>query len=175
VHVIDEDLARRIHAAWRRTAATSRGLLSEIILAEGRVTHANARLGAVKMQVESYQHGGRPDPGEHPEDYERRRSEAYQRRAEGEAQLRRNLRAAGAPIDPAHFAGAVGQATTADFAAALGDAQRDLQRAEDYVRQLREEQGIAGSKAGGLRQTLQQSATWLRANGYGRLAEEIEP
>jgi hypothetical protein len=57
----------------------------------------------------------------------------------------------------------------------LGDAQRDLQRAEDYVRQLREEQGIAGSKAGGLRQTLQQSATWLRANGYGRLAEEIEP
>jgi hypothetical protein len=175
MHAIDEDLVLRLHSAWRRAAATSRGLMAEIVTAEQQVTHANARLGAVKMQVEIYQHGGRPDPGEHPEDYERRRSEAYQRRAEGEAQLRRNLRAAGAPIDPAHFAGAVGQVTTADFAAALGDAQRDLDRAEDNVRQLREEQGAAGSRAGSLRQTLQQSAVWLRANGFARLATEIEP
>jgi hypothetical protein len=175
LHAIDEGLVMRLYSAWRRAAATSRGLMAEIVTAEQSVTHANARLGAIKMQVDIYQHGGRPAPGEHPDDYERRRGEAYQRRAEAEADLRRSLRAAGAPIDPAMFAGAVGQATTADFAAALGEGQRDVERAENYVRQLREEQSVMGSKAGLLRQCLQQSATWLRANGYGRLASEIEP
>lgn len=63
MHAIDENLVHRLYSAWRCscTAATSRGLMGEIITAEQSVYRPAARLTAVEMQVASYPHG-RPKP-----------------------------------------------------------------------------------------------------------------
>jgi hypothetical protein len=149
--------------------------MAEIIGAEQAVNRAAGRVREVEMWMQVYPETERPAPGEDLDDFRLRQGEADQRRAEGERQMRATLRAAGQASAVAAYAAHIDRPTDADFQTALIDARRDLGRAEDNVRQLRQEQGIMGSRSGSLRQTLQQSATWLRANGYGHLATEIEP
>jgi hypothetical protein len=174
MHAINEDLVMRLHTAWRRATATSRGLMNEIVTAEQEVTRANGRVATVEMQAQAYP-DGRQEAGESFEAFQTRRNELAQSRAEGEDKLRRDLKAIGRSEDFALYAGRFNQASQTDFAAELASAKHALQVAENSVAELRQEQGVQGSRAGQLRQCLQQSAVWLRANGYGRLAAEIEP
>jgi hypothetical protein len=91
MHASDESLVLRLHSAWRRASATSRGLMHEIVRAEQSVNRAAAPLSAVEMQATVYP-DGRPEPGETWDEHRRRQIEADQQRAGAQSKLWRDQR-----------------------------------------------------------------------------------
>ncbi len=181
---VNIDLLGRLRAALRRQMAITTGLAAEIVEAHRHLVQCAAEEREAEHRLSRDPHRGL-FPEEiadlHQAEGRQRRSLAQQEREAGRPAVTEqtvlqsvvdNARRGGA--DPAialqQYAAAATRRDPAAFAEAYRWAAEGRTRAERNLRELEAERARQGTRAGLLRQTVQEAETWLRANG---MATEI--
>jgi hypothetical protein len=156
---VDLERLEAMRQAERLARSTSLGLSYQVIEVERSRTRALGRVTEVRMRGRGRFSSDGQRQGETEADAVDRRNAEANARAEQRSRLRETLR--GHPEALAEALQQLEIVGTDHFDQALAEAEDQLRRVDEEIAALRGEQGRHGSRAGSLRQSIDQAEMWL--------------